>query len=219
MSDPLTLQYYSDVLCIWAWIAERRNQELLEECGEQVNLECHFLDLFSDVDTRICAGWKEKGGYEGFGRHVREAAEPYQDAPVHADVWNKVRPTTSANSHLVIQAARLVSGAAKARPLATHLRESFFACAIDIGSLETNLELCEEQGFARSELREVIESGRAIAALLSDNKLAHEHRVAGSPTWIMNSGRQTLYGNVGYRVLHANVEELLRRPAHEASWC
>jgi hypothetical protein len=35
----------------------------------------------------------------------------------------------------------------------------------------------------------------------------------------MNDGRQKLFGNVGYRLLEANVQELLRTPAGEASWC
>ena len=28
-----------------------------------------------------------------------------------------------------------------------------------------------------------------------------------------------LYGNVGYRILDANIEELARHPGLEASWC
>ncbi len=36
----------------------------------------------------------------------------------------------------------------------------------------------------------------------------------------MNHGRQKLFGNVGYRLLEANVEELLRGASpSEASWC
>ena len=36
----------------------------------------------------------------------------------------------------------------------------------------------------------------------------------------MNEGRQRLFGNVGYRVLEANVNELLRNDAAGvASWC
>jgi hypothetical protein len=35
----------------------------------------------------------------------------------------------------------------------------------------------------------------------------------------MNQGRQILYGHVGYRVLNANIEELLSHPENKASWC
>ena len=44
--------------------------------------------------------------------------------------------------------------------------------------------------------------------------------IHGSPSFVLNDGRQTLYGNVGYRVLEANIQELLRAPsADQASWC
>ncbi len=32
-------------------------------------------------------------------------------------------------------------------------------------------------------------------------------------------GRQKLYGNLGYRIIEANVQEILSRPEHQASWC
>ena len=58
-----------------------------------------------------------------------------------------------------------------------------------------------------------------MGALSDDQRRAAELGVRGSPTWVLNSGRQILYGNVGYRILNANIEELLKNPAVEASWC
>jgi hypothetical protein len=44
--------------------------------------------------------------------------------------------------------------------------------------------------------------------------------VKGSPTMILNQGRQKLFGNVGYRIIEANIQELLREPnPDQASWC
>jgi hypothetical protein len=44
--------------------------------------------------------------------------------------------------------------------------------------------------------------------------------VQGSPTYILNNGRQKLFGNVGYGVIEANIMELIRSPvAGAASWC
>ncbi len=37
---------------------------------------------------------------------------------------------------------------------------------------------------------------------------------------MLNQGHQKLYGNLGYRVIEANIRELLREPgAGEMSWC
>lgn len=219
MSEALKIEYYTDLLCVWAWIAERRNAELGEEWGSRVALEHHYLDLFSDTAKRIGQGWMNRGGFQAFGAHVREAAEPYLEEAVHHDVWKVVRPTTSANAHLVLHATRLTNGADVAQKLAYDFRRAFFTRAIDISQLDVLYELAQEHEVETENIRAAIKSGRAMAGLLGDLRAANEARVAGSPTWIMNGGRQILYGNVGYRVLSANVEELLKRPEHEASWC
>lgn len=52
-----------------------------------------------------------------------------------------------------------------------------------------------------------------------DIELRDEFRVDGSPTYILNEGRQKLYGNVGYRIIEANLHEILKQPKVEASWC
>jgi protein-disulfide isomerase len=54
-----------------------------------------------------------------------------------------------------------------------------------------------------------IETGEAIARLSADYDLAQGMGVQGSPTYILNEGRQKLFGDVGYRILAANVTELL----------
>lgn len=44
--------------------------------------------------------------------------------------------------------------------------------------------------------------------------------VQGSPKFVLNEGRQKLNGNVGYAVIEANINELLRSPiAGAANWC
>ncbi len=215
----LDVEYYSDLLCVWALIAELKNAELQAHFGNQIELSCRYLDLFCDTETRIGKGWNNKGGYAGFGDHVRAVASRYLDQQVSPLIWNEVRPATSANAHLYVKATELALGAAEGQRAAQALRKGFFFDAQDIGQVAVIGSVLDKVGVARSALEPEIESGRALAALLSDSRNAQEARVAGSPTWRLNEGRQQLYGNVGYRVLAANIEELLRHPNHEASWC
>jgi predicted DsbA family dithiol-disulfide isomerase len=161
----------------------------------------------------------EKGGYPAFAKHVREAAALYLEEPIHEDIWNVVRPTTSANAHLVLHAVRVCRDGQVATRLANRFRAAFFQEAQDISQLPVLYEIAQEHKIETSEIREAIQNGSAVAGLMSDMRLGHEKHIAGSPTWILNEGRQILYGNVGYRVLQANVEELVKRPGHEASWC
>ena len=68
-------------------------------------------------------------------------------------------------------------------------------------------------------LRGEMDEGRAFAALFADAELQKQHLIQGSPTFLLNEGRQKLYGNVGYRIIRANLEELLEGPEDLASWC
>ncbi len=68
-------------------------------------------------------------------------------------------------------------------------------------------------------LKKNYEDGSAMAALMHDYQKSKQYSIKGSPSYVMDGGRQTLYGNVGYRVLLANTEELLKNPVDVASWC
>ena len=219
MSSPLIIDYYSDVLCVWAWIAQRRIDELQENWGEQVTLHHHYMNLFGDTQKRIGKGWADKGGFEGFGTHVVEAVAPYDEAPVINNIWRDVRPTTSANAHLVIKAAGIIHGSGSSADLASAIRREFFTSGKDISKLVVLLDIADDIDMDADKLEETLSKGQAMASLMADYKEAQDQNLKGSPTWIMNNGRQVLYGNVGYRVLHANIEEILHNPAEEASWC
>ena len=220
MKTPLVIDYFSDVLCVWAWIAQRRIDELKHNWPSEIRIEYHYLNLFGDTGERIGKQWRDRGGFAGFGQHVIESAAPYEHAPVNADIWRGATPKTSAAAHLVLKAVETIAGGpGSATELDQELRRRFFVSGLDIGRLDVALSVAVESGLDGDTLRKAIDSGEALAALMRDYQLAQQTGVKGSPSWVLNSGRQTLYGNVGYRVLHANVEELLHRPEQEASWC
>jgi len=163
--------------------------------------------------------WGSRGGYEGFGQHTIEAAAPYDNAPVNKDVWKHIRPLTSANAHVVLKAVELMYSADISEKLLILIQKSFFVDCLDIGQLETVIALAEGVGLERCKIKSSIDNGKATAALMQDYKNAKDLNIQGSPSWLMNNGRQTLFGNVGYRILNANIKEVLEHPAQEASWC
>ena len=61
--QPLTIEYYTDVLCVWAWIAQRRIEELVARSGNQIQFVHRYIDLFGDSATRIQEQWAERGLY------------------------------------------------------------------------------------------------------------------------------------------------------------
>ena len=218
-NEALNIDYFSDMLCVWAWITQRRIEELNDHFGDKINIRHLYVDIFGDTATRIKTQWKNKGLYQGFCTHVVEAASPYDTAIVNPDVWIKAQPTTSANAHMVIKAVEMVSDQQTSIRFATLLRKSFFEDCVDIGCLQTIYQLAEASEIDTAPVKQVITEGKAMAALMHDYQLARDYQIKGSPTFVMNEGRQVLFGNVGYRVLRTNIEELLSMPESEASWC
>jgi predicted DsbA family dithiol-disulfide isomerase len=219
VSKPLIIDYYTDVLCVWAWISQVRIDELKRNWGDQVQFRYHYLNIFADTEARIGEGWRDKGGFEGFGQHVIESAAPYPDAPVNPKVWQTVRPKTSMNAHMLLKALEILDGAENAARYSVTLRKQFFVENQDIGDMSVLLELAHECGFQVDPLRSLLMNGEAGAKLAHDYQQAQQLQVKGSPSLIMNNGRQTLYGNVGYRVLEANISEFLKANDQNASWC
>ena len=69
-------------------------------------------------------------------------------------------------------------------------------------------------------IEQLIHDGIAFARLAADYQEADKMQIEGSPSLVLNQGRQKLYGNVGFRVIEANILELLREPnMTDASWC
>lgn len=219
MANPLVIDYYSDVLCVWAWIAQRRLDELNETLGKKIEIRHRYVDVFGDAVNKISNQWQEKGGFEGFSNHVQESAKPYPDAPVNADIWSKIKPTSSANVHLILKAVELEFGAKASIELALKFRQEFFIFAKDISQLPVLFSIIKEAGYNSVKIMNNVDDGSAMSALMADYQQAKTLALKGSPTYIIDNGRQVLYGNVGYRILLANIEEQLKSPSNEASWC
>ena len=231
--SPVQITYYSDVLCVWAYAAQRRLDELARKYRDQIMIDTHFCSVFPDAWGKIEIKWKSRGGFEGFNRHINEVAQQFPHIEVHERLWLETKPRTSASAHLFLKAIEIierdgVGGDAKPQDYldrvstraAWELRLAFFASAKDVSDWRIHSEIANNLGIDYGLVEEKIRSSEAVAELAIDYNLAQKQGIEGSPTIVMNNGRQKLFGNVGYRLLEANVEELLRGASpSEASWC
>ena len=218
-SEQITIDYFSDILCIWAWISQRRIEELTKHFANKIDIRHQFIDIFGDVHTRIDNQWSDKGYFDGFARHVMKSAAPYESAQVSNQVWSHTRPTTSANAHLAIKAVELTYDRSTAEDFTYTLRYAFFVKAKDISDLNIIYKIIDNSELDLDKVTRSISCGEAMAALMCDYQNAKEYGIKGSPCFVMNEGRQILFGNVGYRVLETNINELLKNTRDEASWC
>jgi len=53
MKKALIINYYSDVLCIWAWVAQKRIDDLKQHLGEKIEIRYHYMDIFGDCTEKM----------------------------------------------------------------------------------------------------------------------------------------------------------------------
>ena len=222
---PIRIFYFSDVLCIWAYIAQVRLEELKVAFPENIAIDYHFLPVFGNAREKLEKGWRDRGGLTGYQNHVKGIASKFEHISVHPDVWSQV-PASSTSAHLFLDAIQLLEikglvleSDQVLEKTAWALREAFFTKLADISDRKVQFEIAEELGLNINLIQAQIDSGEAYALLSKNFDLIKEHTVTVSPTLIFNEGRQRLNGNVGYRVIESNIRELLYNPTDEQSWC
>lgn len=215
----IAIQYFSDVLCVWAYVGQVRIDELCRNHGPELAMDYHFVDVFGDVPGRITERWRERGGLAAYGQHVREVVGRFEHVDIHPEIWTKNVPTSSMSCHLFLHAVLEAAGVQAFERAAWALRQSFFLHALDISTRELQMNLAEELVIPRLDIEKHLDSGLATARLSSDLRVAGDQGIKVSPTLTFDEGRQVLRGNVGYRVIEANVQELLAREGTQHSWC
>ncbi len=225
----VTITYFSDILCVWAYVAQIRVDEIRHRFGGRVAIEQRLCPVFASTAQKIGQGWAERGGYAGFNAHLRDVATRFDHIELNPGLWVQARPASSTGPHVFVKAVQLLAAGAASEVEASQrpderlmwaLRLAFFRDGRDIGRWDVQCDVARELGLPVEQARERIDDGSAYAALADDYQERERLGVSGSPTFILNEGRQKLYGNVGYRVIEANVQELLHDSrAGEASWC
>ncbi len=229
---PVTITYFSDILCIWAYAAQVRLDEIARQFGDDVRINYAFCTVFGNTADKIARGWADRGGYEGFNRHLREVEAQFSHIDIHPDVWLTTRPASSDSVHVFIKAVQILEQNGRLNEAKTtensmastkviwQLRRAFFEECRNISTRTVQCEVAEQVGIPRAPVEAEIDSGAAFAAAATDNQNRERLKIEGSPTFVLNEGRQKLYGNVGYRVIEANIRELMRTPdVGEMSWC
>lgn len=233
MQPTLSVSYFSDVLCVWAYAAQIKLDKLRRHFGSQIRVEYRFLHLFGDVAARIETGWGHKGGAAAYSRHVQEMATRFEQIDIHPEIWTRNVPPTSMSCHLFLKAIQLLEqqGEISVAPNSSfdghsifeetlwRCRIGFFRDLLNVASQDYQVDLASDMALPFASIRDQIDSGAAHAALCADFDARERQLVEGSPTFVLNDGRQKLYGNVGYRIIEASIQELLADPGDRASWC
>ena len=221
-NQPVQISYFSDVLCVWAYVAQIRLEELKKKFQDKINIVPYHVTLFGDTEKRIGKGWAAKGGYEGFNQHVLHVCKDFSHLEINPSVWKTTRPKSSGTAHLFLKAVQLATDAnmKTLKNLEWEIRLAFFRDARDIGDIKVLLDIAKEFDLSKNIIDSYLNDGSAMALFCSELAMREAFKLEGSPTYLLNQNRQKLFGNVGYKIMEANVAELLcEQGEKQASWC
>ena len=222
--DRVKISYFTDALCVWAYVSLVRIDELKANFKNAVELDSRYFQVFGNVANKMDTAWKERGGLPAYRRHVREIVDKFGHVKLHERTWDMEVPKSSMPAHLFLCAVRHLESSSRCAPgssdrAARAFRDAFFRHGRDISQGKVLFEIAESIGLPAAEIKDAIATGSAHAALAADLELARSQSIAASPTLLFNEGRQRLTGNVGYRIIEANIRELLEHAPGQLSWC
>ncbi|HEX5378674.1 MAG TPA: hypothetical protein VFW47_08865, partial [Phenylobacterium sp.] len=108
---PVPITYFSDMLCMWAYVSQVRVNAIKAKFGDSVRIEPKFCSVFGDTARKVKVSWGDRGGYEGFNAHLLEAAAAFPEIRVNPDIWRTARPASSTGVHLFLKALGLAEAA------------------------------------------------------------------------------------------------------------
>jgi len=227
-NKPIEISYFSDVLCVWAYVAQVRLEELKRTFTKKIEITPYHVTLFGDTHQRIAIGWEKRGGYSAFGDHVQDVCSEFPELEINPRVWKYCRPKSSGVSHLFLKAIQMINTSNPAQKqrgdlvklIEWEIRLAFFRDARDISDMNVLLDIASKYSINKADIENHLNDGSAMALFCREMTMKEEYKLEGSPTYLLNNNRQKLYGNVGYKIIEANVMELItNRCKSSASWC
>lgn len=224
MSSHISFSHWSDPLCVWAFVAQDKLEQLLAEFGDRLQVEYRVVPVFGSLPHRFSHGPWAHDGIEGRARATAKIAAEHGHPEVSGDCFRRDCPSSSWAPGAAIKAVCALERQGRVAPgstgrYQTALRRAFFVDNLNIAHRRVQLEQAEAQQLPREPIEQRLDDGSALAALWEDNQLREQLKLQGSPTYVFDDGRAMLYGNFSFGVLHATVEQLLRGLRSDGSAC
>lgn len=213
-SPPLRFGYWSDPLCIWAFVAQPKLEHLLSRFGERLQADYHVVPVFGSVAQRFREGPWAKHGVAGRVEATARVAARFGHPEVTGAVWRDACPASSWGPGCALKAVSVLQddGLVDADAFAAFqwaLRCAFFVDNRNVCLRQVQLQVAEHCGIPRQPFCDALDNGRALSLLWEDAERKEQQGIQGSPTFVFDGGRAVLYGNVSEGIVLATAEELV----------
>jgi predicted DsbA family dithiol-disulfide isomerase len=194
LTEPLTVDVVSDIVCPWCYIGKRRLEAALAERGTTapVTVRWHPFQLNPEIprggiDRRKYLE-RKFGGPEGAREVYARVVAAGQDAGIWFEFERIDRQPNTLDAHrLIAWAQRLIP--AKISGLVEHLFRAYFTLGHDIGNVEELARLAGQAGYDAYRATAMLTSDEGRAGVVAADQRARAMGVGGVPLFIFNQRR------------------------------
>ncbi|KAB8145616.1 DsbA family oxidoreductase [Chloroflexia bacterium SDU3-3] len=183
----VTVEVWSDVQCIWCYIASARFDRAVRQLNADVNVIHRSFQLQPDapveIDEQTLHERRSRFPSEQRERVFRQLREmtAAEDLPYDPD---RSQPT---NSRLALELLHHAEVTGHRHVLTDRLFRAYFAEGRHIGHLDELISLATEAGMDPTAARLALADHRYAAAIDRDIQRAHEMGAQGVPFYVINS--------------------------------
>ncbi|GAA4430314.1 DsbA family oxidoreductase [Georgenia halophila] len=195
MSEPISVQVWSDIACPWCYVGKRRFEKGVESFGGDVTLEYRSFELAPDTPVDFEGSEVDfLAGHKGMPRdqvlQMLEQMTTLAAAEGLAYDFDAIRHTKTLKAHEVLHLA-------KARGVQLDVVEklfsAYFAEGRHVGRDKDLAELGAQAGLDAEEVRTALAEGTYTEAVQQDIAQARAYGITGVPFFVID-GRYGVSG-------------------------
>ncbi len=103
-APSISFAYWSDPLCVWAYVAQRKLDALLAAHPDTLEVRYHVVPVFGSIPWRFTEGSWAKAGPAGRQEVTARVAREHGAPGITGEVWLKDPPASSWAPGLAIKA-------------------------------------------------------------------------------------------------------------------
>lgn len=217
MSEPVTIDVWSDVACPWCYIGKRHLEQAIASLGPdapRVEIEYHSFELAPDVPVDFEGSVVDfLADRKGMPRpQVEQMMSQVAGVAARAGLdyhFDDVKQTKTLKAHELLHFAKEhgLQGELKER-----LLSAYFVEGRHVGRVDDLVEIAAEAGLDAASAREALETGCYAEAVAADIAQAHAYGIQGVPFFVID-GR---YGIAGAQPADVFARALTRAAGERA---
>jgi len=206
--NKIKIDVVSDVVCPWCYIGKRRLENALSRLPENIEVDLNFLpfELNPDIPktgtdhkTYLADKFGSRERYDQLTEHVVNVAA---GEGLKFNYENQSVMPNTLDAHRLIQYAKK-SG--KQPAIKEALMKAYFEQGIDLSKQENLLNIAEQNGLDRDEVKSFLSSEQGILEIKQQEQANHQRGISGVPFYIINNK----YGVSGAQPSDTFVEILM----------